>query len=347
MSDHPFGLYIGERFIALADIEKKGGQYLANILGLEEHTVNIYKSEARDEIISATAALVQKIVKDAGIKKKPVNIVIPDSYGYSQIIEMPLLTEKELLSAIKYQADQFIPVPIDKVNLDIEILYEDKKNHKLSLLLAASPNSIIDKIVESVEAAGLAPNALENETSAVLRIISDLPSVSSKEATPTMNLLINFGHASSSLYLFHEQAKIPLQIHNFPLGYNLFLKDIQANFNASETDAKKLLAGVGFAQGQSSYDLHTILSSPFNTFLSEVERFITVAKTRFNLPINTIFIFGEGMSIQSFDKQMSSSLGISIIPLNLYSYFIKNNVVDFFQNSLPLFIPAFGASIHL
>lgn len=346
MADTAFGMSIGERYIAVSDIVQQGSQYKFNTFGFDESPAHFFRSDASKDS-DITANLIQKLVQDAGIRKKAVNIVIPDTYSYSQIIEMPILTEKELLSAIKYQADQFIPLPIDQVNIDIEVLYENNKDKKVSLLLVASPLNILDKIISVVESSGLAPNTIENEASPFFRIISNINDNYKNQHTEfPLILFINMGISSTSLYLYQRQLNIVLQIHNFSLGFNIFLKDIQANLNSSDDDTKKLLETIGFSDQQNSYNIGTILSSPLSMIVKELERFIVSAKTRFNTPIANAFLLGEGSGIFLLDKKLSSSIGISVTRFDMRPYCVQNNVFDFFKNSINLFIPTIGASIR-
>ena len=337
---------IGDKYISIGDIVKQGAQYRFNTFGFQENLVPFFHSDA-PQAIDTTSQLIQKLMQDAGIRKKAVNIVIPDTYSYSQIIEMPILTEKELLSAIKYQADQFIPLPIDQVNLDIDVLYENKKTKKVSLLLVASPLSILDKVIAVVETSGLAPSVIENEGSAVFRFITDINDVqhSQNEEFPLI-LFINMGYSSTSFYLYNRQLNIVLQIHNFSLGYTIFLKDIQANLNTSDTDTKKLLESMGFSEQQTSYNIGKILSSPLSTIVAEIERFIVSSKSRFNAPIVSAMLLGEGSGILSLDTKLSSSIGIPVTRFDISQYCVKNNVSDFFKDSISLFIPTIGASIR-
>ena len=310
MTHDAFTIDIGERYIKIADIAKKGSHYEAHTLAFNENPINIYNTDSSKDS-DMTAGVIQKIVRDAGIKKKAVNIVVPDVHSYSQIIEMPLLTEKELVSAIKYQADQFIPVPIEDVSLDIEVLFEDRRNKKLIILLIATTHAVVEKVTSLVERAGLYPDSIENETSATVRLIADMLEAHRENAVAQqLSLFMNVGYSATSLYLFNEVKKLPVEIRNFSLGVNIFIKDIQANLELPEGEIKKMLETTGFSDVPSSYNIKNIISSPYNVFVSEIERFIIVAKTKFGLPVNSIFLFGEGGKIASFGDKLSTSLGI-------------------------------------
>ena len=85
---------------------------------------------------------------------------------------MPKLKEKELIAAIRYQADEFIPMAIDETNLDLEVLKEDDKTNKMLIFIVASPKKLVEKIQKTVEMADFVPTTLENELSAVARLTS-------------------------------------------------------------------------------------------------------------------------------------------------------------------------------
>lgn len=348
MSEIAFAVDLGEQYLRIADVEKRNDSLDIKALGINRNSTNFYLSEA-DKDLKETASRLQKLIGDAKISKKNANIVVPDSQSYSRIVEMPTLTEKELLSAIKYQADQFIPMPIDKVSLDVEIISEDKKSKKALVLIIAASNSIIEKVVKVAELAGFIPSSIENETSANLRIISYLFSQKKETAASPDNsasLFINFGHSSTSLYLFSNKLNLPVQIHNFSLGFAIFTKDINANYNVSEADAKKLLEQVGFTGSSPSYNLEDILSSPYQEFVSQMEKFIVSVKPKSNLNIGQLYFFGEGYKVAGLDKKIESSLGLETKIFDIYPQLTKNSTVNFFKHDLPLLIPAIGAAIE-
>jgi type IV pilus assembly protein PilM len=345
MSDTAFAVDIGETYVKIADVEKKKNKYTAKSLACGEITTNIYNSGGIKDL-EVNSSLLQKLIKDADIKKKNVNIVIPDGRSYSQIIEMPILTEKELASAIKYQADQFIPLPIEKISLDLQILLEDKKNKKMKILLVAAENIIIDKITKIVEMAGLLPDSIENETSPSLRFLSDMSLMQSQEKRSTYAIFINFGYYSTSLFLYDFSINLPLEIHSFSLGLNIFSKEIKANFNLSQEEINNLLLKVGFSTEKSSYNLNEILSAGLKEFVSEIERFIISTKNKLNLTINDVFIFGEGFKVNSLAEKLSTLLGLKVKVFDIYSYLTSNNAVEFIKNDLSLFIPSIGANLR-
>jgi len=346
MTSTSFSLDIGEKYIKIGQVIKKGNLIETTALAYEESGYNIYLTEA-DKPHQSTLQVISQLMNDSGIKKKSINIIIPDGRSYSRIIEMPLLTDRELSSAIKYQADQFIPIPIDKVNLDVEVLLTDKKNKKSLILLVAAASSVVDKVVNIAESVGLLPERIENESSGTFKLLSYLnPIFKSKTAkTGSLFLIMNFGFSSTSLYIYDATRDLPLDIHNFAIGYELMAKSIKNNYNISDSEVKNLIETIGLGSQSGTYDLSQVLASAYSELVSEIEKFIVSAKSKFGLPISEINYFGEGFKLKDLHQKLSGSLGIKTELIDIYGNLSKNNVSDFFKADLPLFVPILGSEI--
>lgn len=342
MAGQTFCLDIGEGYVKLADVELKRKSLSAQSAGYNEIPFNLF-SVTSQEYVAKASELIRKLIADAEVKKSDVHIVIPDSQTYTRIFDMPLLTDKELVSAIRYQADQFIPVPIDQVSLDIHIISKDKKANKSSILLVAAPHTVINHVIKIVEDAALMPMNIENETSAVLRLISNLNEFAEKKAGS--EVFVNFGNTSSSIYLFDMAKNVPLQVHNFAIGQNIFYKDIKANYMLNDDQIKDLIERVGFSGEDQQYNLHELLASPLNEFISEVQRFIMSSKENTATDIKGLHLFGEGSKFAGVSEKMSELIGLPVSLLNLHENFEKSNVVDFFAEDWPLLVPAVGGSL--
>lgn len=334
----------GERYIVLSQVAMKGELIVPSVLAFEKIPVNFYINEAAD-VEDKCANTIQKMMKDAGLTVRNASLVIPDSKSYTSILEMPTMTEKELSSAIRYHADQFIPIPIEKVSLDLEIMHEDKQNKKLLILLVATANSIVDKVTEIAEKADLLPESLENETSAFFRLAGTIFKADQKNPAPDHYLFINFGFSSSSFYLFSRATQLFIQTHNFPVGFDVFSKELRSNYSLVEADADHVLSEIGFSNTASPYKITDISKAPYGELVQEAERFILSAKEKGTAPIK-IFLFGEGSTIRDLSQRLSTSLGIAVELFSIHSFMAVNTVSDYFKKDLPILTTAIGAGLR-
>lgn len=282
------------------------------------------------------ADIVKNTLTALKITKKKANIIIPDTYTYSQIFEMPILNEKELISAIKYQADQFIPLPIDEINIDLEVINNDEKNKKLSVLVVAAPKKLIDKIEELVEFSSLIPNRLENQLSAFGRFIEKFAFFFSKINSSKI-AFINLGFTNSSIYLFDQSKSLIYKIHSFNLGFNLFIKELKINTLFDDNKIKEILQS--FSPGtKNPVDVELILSPLIKQFIFEIKKIV--------LPEMNLFLIGESFRFPALPSIFAKSLNASISLFNPSSLLKPNPQIENYRNSLSLFISTFGGLIE-
>ncbi len=337
-----FCLEIDEGKVKIADIQPKNSHLQALSMGLEQIDPLFFRSDS-EEIVEKTSKIVTALLKQLKVVKKNVHLILPDSFSYNQFVEVPILNEKELLSAIKYQADQFIPMPLNEVNLDIEIIYEDQKAGKMLTLIAASPKKIINRIQKLAEYCGLIPDSAETETSAIGRFFSRV-FPKNPQSQKSGFMVLNMQETTTSLYFFDEFLGLMTYSHNFQIGYSLFLKELQVNLNIDPLKSRELLSGMGLLQN-SSYDIQTILSPSIKNLTSEIEKAVNEITTKRGDKISKIYLVNDAASFKGLDLLFSKYFAIQSEYLNIYPFFEKNNVIDYFKNDLVYFAAAFGGSL--
>src|SRR3989339_573325 len=288
MADNYLCLDIGERFTKIADIKKSGETIKIFSLGKIETNEYFYSTDI-EKNLDIQSQNIKKLVDSLKITKKNVNVVIPGSFTYNQILVMPSLNEKELVSAIKYQADQFIPMPIEETNIDLEIIEEYKTEKKLLILIVAAPKKLIEKIQTTIEYAGFIPESIENELSASSRLISQF---NKKFFLPDQEgvMVANFGLNSTTLAYFDPISSNIKESHNFSVGYHLFLKEISVNADTDEKKSLEILR-VFDNKSNSTYLVEKITGPLIREFTSEVKRFVADKKISVIYIFNQIFLF--------------------------------------------------------
>ncbi len=335
-------LNFGETSLKVAVADSSSNQIEIHNLGFKEDTPNIFEIE-NEKVLEESAKAISDLFSQLKIKEKNINIVIPDGYTYSQIIEMPHLKEKELLSAIRYQADQFIPMPLDETALDLDILYDDPVGKKLLVLIEAAPQKLIARITQIVEVAGLLPETIENELSSLGRLANQFFSGKSVDSGI---IFLNFGFNTSSLYFFDKKKNLIEDIHTFKNGYNLLLKEAQINTNSDLKRSKEMLKLIGFS-ANASVNLGPILTPVLTDLLSEIEKFTLLVKERHKLmKIDNLYMFNMSHNVKDLDKKIEASFSIPTANLNLSSYIKKNDIYNIFSTEIPAFISTLGGAIR-
>lgn len=234
-----FGLDISDLSLKIIKLKKKDKFFDLVCFGKEEIKPGIIEQgEIKDE--RALAEIIKNaLIKIHGekIKTKYVIASLPEEKSFLQIIQMPIMPIEDLKSAIIYEAENYIPLPIKEAYLDFQIIKPiDKNIAHFDILIAALPKNIVNSYVSCFKMAGLKPLALEIEALAISRaLIKD-------EITTEPVLLIDFGQTKTSFIIFsgnsikftsfvlisfQEITEIISQVTKVDLGENDFIKQIK------------------------------------------------------------------------------------------------------------------------
>ncbi|MFA5136904.1 MAG: pilus assembly protein PilM [Patescibacteria group bacterium] len=340
MAATPIGIDIGEKYTRIIDLTFTNGKIDLSCIGIQPTVVNFFSDDG-EKSIENQADVILKLCSDLKISKKSANICIPDSQSFSQILEFAKLNEKELLSAVKYQSDQFIPMAIEDVVLDIEILKENKAEKKNTILIVASPKKLVDRVEKAVEMSGLIPESLENELSSFGRFFSEVMKKNGEGAF----LVVNFGYTSTSIYLIDSKSSIILLTRTVKVGFHLFLKELHFNFELQESKSLEILRTIGF-QKNASYDISSIVSPIMKELLNELAKFLVYSKEKYGLAVSNLYVFNYSPHILSFEKKLSEALSLPVEPLYIRDLLVNNPVSQSFSNDMPSYICAIGSSIR-
>jgi type IV pilus assembly protein PilM len=337
-----FTLDIGDTYIKAVDASIASGKCNLLQVAFTENN-SLFFSNETEQIMEEEASRIKKLIESNKIQKKNVSLVIPDAYTYSQILEMPRLNERELISAIRYQADQFIPMPIDETSIDIEILSDNEITKKILVLMVAAPKKIINRVQSSVELAGLVPVSLENSLSATSRFFLTFGKVINPKSTTL--LLVNMELNSTSLYTFETTKGVLLHNHTFPIGYQLFYKELQINTNL---DAKKItgIMETYTSNQPSSVPVEQIIAPVLKEYANEFTKFIKLIAERNKTNIGGITFINDSFRFYALPQLIGKIIGIDSQHINISPLLMNNPITNRFQKSLPMFISAIGSNIR-
>ncbi|MCS7093391.1 MAG: pilus assembly protein PilM [Patescibacteria group bacterium] len=300
-----------------------------------------YFSSNLEKTINDQAKIISEFFANLEIKKKNVVITLADNLVYHQILEMPLLKEKELISALKYQADQFIPMSIEEVNLDLEVIKEDKERKKVLIFVAACPKKTIEKIQNTIELAGYFPIAIETTLSSLARLLDYLSKkiVEKYPGTDSL-LLINFENDFSTLTFFDQFPFLIKKNRTILIGYQLLLKELMINFDFSEDKAIDFLTNYRPDQN-SSFPVSKVVRPLIRELSEEINRFILSEKPSIIFFVGQI---GKCPSLIDFLQQNLPSIKLEI--LNPCHFLRKNPLAESLLSELPSYFSAIGSELR-
>jgi type IV pilus assembly protein PilM len=237
-----FGLDISDNSLRFVKIKKRRHCYVS-AFGEKKFPKGILKA---GEIIKEEEFV--KVIKDfisknKKIKTKNVIASLPEEKSYIQMIKMPKMSSEELKTAIIFEAENYIPMAIENVYLDAEIIKDYKDKDYMDVLIAALPKTTVDPYVSSLKKAGLNPIALEIESLAVSRI---LLRGEKRPIVPT--ILVDFGENKTSFIIYANNAV--LFTSSFVISSAKITDDIVRILEISSSKANKMKIKDGISNNQ-------------------------------------------------------------------------------------------------
>lgn len=270
------------------------------------------------------AAVINKLVIDAKISTNNVSVALPENRVYTKVIDMPNLSEKELSSAIYWEAEQYIPAPLDTMTLDWSVLRRPKNNdpaNKMQVLLVAAPNQLIKRYQTILELAGLSVAGIETEVLSVVR------SVCADDRFPT-TLIMNIGALSTSLCIV--QNGIIVFTYIITLGGIALTRAIASDFGFSLPQAEEYKKLYGLSDKTFGGKISTAIKPVLSSIVAEVKKAITFYSDKYKneSSISQLLITGGSASLPGINAYFVENIGFETVTGNPWKMLNIQGVPD-------------------
>ncbi len=322
-----FGLDISDFSLKIAKI-KKGREFLElESFGETEIAPGIIKKGEIKKQEELTRVIKKAIleVKGEKIKTKYVICSLPEESAFLQVVKMPRMSKKDLESAILYDAENYIPLPIEKVYLDFQVISFADNSKEIEVLIAALPRKSVDPYISCLKKAGLQPLCLEVESLAIARAL-----IKNKTSDKTV-LLIDLGFTKTGFIVFSGNC---VRFSTFiPVSSQSFTKIVAKALNVGEKEAEKLkikhgLEGkIHFTTKRNKAEkkieqgrVFEALIPALTDLLQQIKNYITYYKTHPSFKhfsnnhkeIEKILLCGGGANLKGLSELLSIELKIPV-----------------------------------
>jgi type IV pilus assembly protein PilM len=315
--DHLVGLDIGSHAIKIAEIEHgKSGRTLKS-LGIIDIDPEFMEDGAIKDT-QAVADLIKMLLKQNKVREKKVAISVG---GYSIIVKrinVQTMSEEQLLETIHYEAEQYIPFDINDVNLDFQIIGENKNNkNQMSVLLVAAKKDLIDDYNSLVATAGRQARvidvdafALQNAFEASYLAEDEL----ADEEDGEVIALIEVGAEKTSLNILKGASS--LFMRDISMGCGQITHQIAAQIECSIAEAEEIKTG-RLPDKMSEEDLAEILSGFSSEWTTEVRRAFDFFYSSFSEnDISRIILSGGGANIDEIRSMLTEETEVPVEVIN-------------------------------
>lgn len=313
------GLDISTTAVKLLEISQSGGRYRVesySVVPLPPHAV-VEKSIADVESVGAA---INRAVKRAGTRTKLAAVAVAGSAVITKVINMPAsLSEDEMEGQIELEADQYIPYPLDEVNMDFQILgpseeVEGEAADTVEVLLAASRSENVDVRVAACELGGLTSKVVDVEAYSTETAYTLLAPQLTDGGDGLTVAIIDVGATMTTLNVIHDFKIIYTREQVF--GGKQLTEEIQRRYGLSYEEA-----GLAKKQGGLPDNYVPEVLQPFKDAMTQqVSRSLQFffSSSQYN-SVDHVVLAGGCASIPGIDELIEDKLGVSTSVANPFA----------------------------
>ncbi|MFZ2523455.1 MAG: type IV pilus assembly protein PilM [Minisyncoccia bacterium] len=303
------GIDIGSSSIKIVQLSKKDGHPILETYGelslgpYSGKTVGESTNLPLEKIIEAMNDLLKE--KEVNISTRACGVAIPFSSSLMAVMEVPMLSQKDLASMVPIEARKYIPVPISEVTLDWYVIPKDqdieaplvplekpdpnKPNiEKGEVLVVALHNETINNYKEIVTRSNLDASFFEIE------IFSTMRSVLDEEISPVM--IVDMGATSTKLYIV--ERGILRSSHMVNRGSHKITDELSKSLGISVTDAEYLKRDEGIIGEINGIKLKDVMILTLNYIFSEANQVILAYQKKYNKNVTKVMLVGGGSALK-------------------------------------------------
>ena len=305
------GVDISSTAVKLLQLSRSGDRYKVEHYAVEPLPPNAVVEKAIVEV-EAVGEAIRRAMSRSGSKAKHAAAAVAGSSVIIKLIPMPAeLDDDEMESQVELEAVNYIPYPIEEVNLDFEVLGPMPGNPEMvQVMLAASRSESVEMRASALELGGLSAKVMDVEAFAIENAFALLAG--------TLNVphdgivaLVDIGATMTTLSILRNGRSLYTREQVF--GGKQLTDEVMRRYGLSYEEA-----GLAKRQGglPESYEIEVL--EPFKEALvQQISRLLQFfyAGSEFNR-VDQVVVAGGCASISGIPEMVEEQLGVQTVVAN-------------------------------
>lgn len=330
------GIDIGSKTIKIVELAKEKGGFRLRASGIVGYTGVTPDKLKLDKELTPLAQSIRKLHKEAKISSKEIVIALPESQVYTRTIKFPLLTDVEVASAVRWEAEQYIPIPLNEAVVQHQILErrEDTTPPEVLVLLVATPRSLVEVYQRLTQLAGLTLVAVETELMALVRSLAPVDATS---------LIIDFGARSTNIAIANK-GELSFS-RSITTAGEAFTRAVAQSLGIDQGQAEEYKRTYGLSQSKLEGKVKKALDAVFRMVIDEIRKAIQYyqGEEKGEVP-RSLILSGGTAGMPDIVSSLSKELGMEVVIGNPFS---KVTVDPIAAKSLSGYAPLYSIAVGL
>lgn len=341
-----FGFDIGSHSVKMVQVHKQGGRYVVKGYGY-----CYFPAEAiADGVIinpSEMAKAIRPLLTNmtyGGITSRRVATGLPAGKVFTRTLQLPHMNSSDLAAAIHYEVEQYVPVPVNDLYVDFEIINTVKaiagKDGHIDVLMVAAPRAIVDSYIKLFDELNLQIGAIETSMAAAVRAM-----MMSKESLKNSTLVMDIGSDSSDLTVYDQV--IPLT-GSVPIGGDQYTSTLVKALNITTEEANELKVKFGIGPSGLQPKIFNALEPHLQTMVKEAKRVQKFYQDRSEnrQKVESLILSGGTASMPGLAEYFQKELGLAISIANPWKDLVTKKMQSVSKRDAPMYTTAIGLALR-
>jgi Tfp pilus assembly protein PilN len=165
------GIYIHENGLSIVYL--KSSFKTIKVENQADYSIDSIKPLKEKMLICAD--LIHDFIKSNNVESSDILLGIPREAVILRDIELPLAVKENLRSTLEYKVENYVPLKVENIYFDYQIIEEDKQHNRLKILLVVVQKDILDIYFRVKDRLGIGLTGISIDSSAYVNYLAYHP----------------------------------------------------------------------------------------------------------------------------------------------------------------------------
>jgi type IV pilus assembly protein PilM len=307
------GLDVGSDRLKVVELIRSGRTYRLSRMATHPSPASAFRDgvpASPEEVGGQIRALFDK----AGVRADRVVVGAGGQNVTVREVRVPPMTAQELTAAVRYEAERYLPYNVQDVHMDYQVMGESTEDGRrmLDVIVVATRRDVVQRIVETVEAARLEPAIMDVESFALFRSLM----VDGAEARTVV--FIDLGAEASDIVI--SEGKRLRLTRNIPIGGNTLIHALQETLSVDNAAAKAMLEERAEILDENVIPddltvqrIHDTIAPQIGDLVTEIRRSLDYYQTRARAAVvSQVTLTGGLARLKNIGRVLAAELGVPV-----------------------------------
>jgi type IV pilus assembly protein PilM len=311
---------MAQRAVGL-DVGTSAVRAVEMVLGREQVTLTRFGQVAlapgavRDgEVLDApaVASAIRRLWREAGFRSRQVVVGVGNQRVVARQADLPEMSPEDMRSALQFQAQDLIPIPIEDAILDFQVLehLQGTEENLVRILLVAGQRGMVDSLLAALEGAGLTATMVDLVPFALMRSLSTTSLVDDLELSAQAIVCVGAGITNVVVH----QRGVPEFVRMLGVGGDDITQGIATELSVDLDTAEDLKRRADLS---STDDLEVrtaqIVAARSSLLVEEIRGSLDYYQSQPEAsPLSRIVLTGGGSRTAGLGESLEQTLGITV-----------------------------------